>query len=136
MEEAFLKLLLALILGASIGLEREMKKKEAGLQTYSLVCFSSCLFAIVAFSLAKLKIIDSSLIIMAIAVGMGFIGAGAIFKSENKVLGLTTAAGLWGTAALGLTVASGFYYLAVFSTFLILTILAGFGFLEEKIFKK
>lgn len=136
MEEVILKLLLAVFLGALIGLEREIKKKGAGLQTYSLVALGSCLFSLVAFSLANLKIIDPSLIIMAIAVGMGFIGAGAIFKGETQILGLTTAAGLWTTAAIGLAVGAGFNFLAIFSTFLILVILAGFGYLEDRFFEK
>lgn len=136
MEEIILKLILALFLGGLVGLEREIKRKGAGLQTYSLVSLGSCLFSIIAFSLANLKIIDPSLIIMAIAVGMGFIGAGAIFRGENQIIGLTTAAGLWTMAAIGLATGSGFYFLAIFSTVLILLILAGFGFFEEKFFKK
>ena len=130
------QLLLAIFLGALIGLEREIKRKEAGLQTYSLVTLGSCLFALIAFSLAKLKIIDPSPIILAIAIGMGFIGAGAIFRGETQVQGLTTAAGLWTAAAIGLAVGSGFYLLAIFTTFLVVLILAGFGLLEEKTFFK
>lgn len=136
MEEVILKLLLSVLLGALIGSEREIKKKEAGLRTYSLVSLGSCLFTIIAFSLANLKIIDPSVIIMAIAVGMGFIGAGAIFKGETQIIGLTTAAGLWTTAAIGLAVGVGFYFLAIFSTVLILVILAGFSYLERKIFRR
>lgn len=136
MEEVFFKLLLATLCGSLIGLEREIKKKGAGLQTYSLVCLGSSLFSIITFSLSRLKIVDPSLIIMAIAVGMGFIGAGAIFRGESQVTGLTTAAGLWATAAIGLAIGASFYFLALFSTLLVLLILAGFGYLEEKVFKK
>lgn len=136
MEEVFFKLLLATFCGSLIGLEREIKKKGAGLQTYSLVCLGSSLFSIITFSLSRLKIVDPSLIIMAIAVGMGFIGAGAIFRGESQVTGLTTAAGLWATAAIGLAIGASFYFLALFSTLLVLLILAGFGYLEEKVFKK
>lgn len=136
MEEVILKLLLAVFLGAIIGLEREMKKKGAGLQTYSLVSLGSCLFSVIAFSLGNLKLIDPSPIFMAIAVGMGFIGAGAIFKGETQILGLTTAAALWTTAAIGLAIGAGFYFLATFTTFLVLIILTAFGYLEEKIFRK
>jgi len=130
------QLILAVLLGASVGLEREIKKRGAGLQTYSLVTLGSCLFALIALSLAKLEIIDPSPIILAIAIGMGFIGAGAIFRGETQVQGLTTAAGLWTTAAIGLAVGSGFYFLAIFTTFLVVLILAGFGLLEEKFFGK
>jgi len=135
-DELFLQLSLAVILGGLIGLEREFKRKGAGIQTYSLVSLGSCLFSIIAFSLANLKILDPSPILMAIAVGMGFIGAGAIFKGETQIFGVTTAAGLWTTAAIGLAVGAKFYFLAIFSTALVLIIFYLFGFIEEKIFQK
>jgi putative Mg2+ transporter-C (MgtC) family protein len=136
MKEVFLRLLLSVFFGALIGLEREVKRKGAGLQTYSLVALGSCLFSLIAFSLGQSKIIDPSSILMAIAVGMGFIGAGAIFKVETQVLGLTTAAGLWATAGVGLAIGAGFVPLAAFSTFLILLIFIIFGFFEERLFRK
>ncbi len=128
------QLFLATLLGGLIGLERETKKKEAGLQTYSLVALGACLFTIISLLLAKSGVIDPSPIILAIAIGMGFIGAGAIFRGENQIKGLTTAAGLWVTAAMGLAVGAQFYLLAICTTFLVLIIFAGFGLLEEKIF--
>jgi putative Mg2+ transporter-C (MgtC) family protein len=134
--EVFFQLILAIVLGGLIGLERELKKKGAGLQTYSLVSLGSCLFSLIAFSLGNLKIIDPSPILVSIAVGMGFIGAGAIFRGETQVFGLTTAAGLWTVAAIGLAVGAKFYSLAIFSTVLILIIFYFFGLLEEKLFKK
>jgi putative Mg2+ transporter-C (MgtC) family protein len=134
--EVFFQLILAIVLGGLIGLERELKKKGAGLQTYSLVSLGSCLFSLIAFSLRNLKIIDSSSILVAIAVGMGFIGAGAIFRGETQVFGLTTAAGLWTTAAIGLAIGAKLYSLAFFSTILVLIIFYFFGLLEEKFFKK
>ncbi len=134
--EIITQLFLALILGSLIGLERELKRKEAGLQTYRLVALGACLFTIISLLLDKSGIIDSSSIILAIAVGMGFIGAGAIFRGENKIKGLTTAAGLWVTAAIGLAVGAQFYLLAICATFLALIIFAGLGLLEEKFFKK
>jgi putative Mg2+ transporter-C (MgtC) family protein len=136
MKGVFLRLLLSVFFGALIGLEREVKRKGAGLQTYSLVALGSCLFSLIAFSLGQSKIIDPSSILMAIAVGMGFIGAGAIFKVETQVLGLTTAAGLWATAGVGLAIGAGFIPLAAFSTFLILLIFIIFGFFEERLFRK
>jgi putative Mg2+ transporter-C (MgtC) family protein len=134
--EVFFQLILAVILGGLIGLERELKKKGAGIQTYSLVSLGSCLFSLIAFSLGNLKIIDPSPILVAIAVGMGFIGAGAIFRGETQVFGLTTAAGLWTVAAIGLAIGAKFYSLAIFSTVLVLVIFYFFGILEEKFFKK
>ena len=140
--EIFYQLLLATILGALIGLEREIKRKEAGLQTYSLVALGTCLFTIISFELfnsffGKAGIsFDPSRIIMAIAIGIGFIGAGVIFRQPAGIVGLTTAAGLWTTAAIGIAAGAKLYFLAIFTTFLGLLILAGFGQLEEKFFKK
>jgi putative Mg2+ transporter-C (MgtC) family protein len=134
--EVFFQLILAVVLGSLIGLERELKKKGAGIQTYSLVSLGSCLFSLIAFSLGNLKIIDPSPILVAIAVGMGFIGAGAIFRGETQVFGLTTAAGLWTVAAIGLAIGAKLYSLAFFSTVLVLVIFYFFGLLEEKFFKK
>lgn len=135
------QLLLATFLGALIGIEREMKKREAGLQTYSLVTLGTCFFTIISFELFKSlsgmagAIFDPLQIIPAIAIGIGFIGAGAISRRDSKVTGLTTAAGLWTAAAIGIAVGAGLYYLAVITTFLTLVILAGFGILEEKVLK-
>jgi len=135
--ETICQLLLATILGAIIGGEREMKKREAGLQTYSLVALGSSLITVIALFLDKEGIIsDPSPIFLAIALGMGFIGAGTIFRREGKVEGLTTAAGLWVTAAIGLAVGVKLYILAGLTTFLALLIFLGFGFLENKLFKK
>jgi putative Mg2+ transporter-C (MgtC) family protein len=134
--ELFFQLILAVILGGLIGLERELKKKGAGIQTYSLVSLGSCLFSLIAFSLGNLKALDPSPILVSIAVGMGFIGAGAIFRGETQVFGLTTAAGLWTVAAIGLAIGAKFYSLAIFSTILVLIIFYFFGLLEEKFFKK
>ena len=140
--EAVFQLILATIFGALVGLERGIKKKEAGLQTYSLVTLSTCLFTIISFELFNIFFnktgisFDPSRIIMAIAVGIGFIGAGVIFRQASGVIGLTTAAGLWTTAAIGIAVGVKLYFLATFTTFLALFILAGLGLLEEKFLKK
>lgn len=142
MMEVVFQLILATIFGALIGLERGIKRKEAGLQTYSLVTLGTCLFTIISFELfniffAKTGIsFDPSRIIMAIAVGIGFIGAGVIFRQASGVIGLTTAAGLWTVAAIGIAVGVKLYFLASFTTFLALFILAGLGLLEEKFLKK
>jgi putative Mg2+ transporter-C (MgtC) family protein len=134
--EVFFQLILAVVLGGLIGLERELKKKGAGIQTYSLVSLGSCLFSLIAFNLGNLKVLDPSPILVSIAVGMGFIGAGAIFRGETQVFGLTTAAGLWTVAAIGLAIGAKLYSLAFFSTILVLVIFYFFGLLEEKFFKK
>ncbi|PIS13734.1 MAG: magnesium transporter MgtC [Candidatus Tagabacteria bacterium CG09_land_8_20_14_0_10_41_14] len=131
------QLFLAAILGSLIGLEREIKRKGAGLQTYSLVALGACFFTVVALSFAELKIIsDPAPIILAIALGTGFLGAGAISHGDRKTEGLTTAAGVWLTAAIGLAVGANFLSLALLGTFLALLILAGLGLIEEKVFKE
>ena len=140
--EIICQLFLATFLGALIGLEREIKRKEAGLQTYSLVALGTCLFTLISLELFNSFLgktgasLDLLRIIQAIAIGIGFIGAGVIFRQSSGVIGLTTAAGLWATAAIGIAVGVKLYFLAIFTTFLSLFILAGFGLLEEKILKK
>lgn len=136
------QLFLATFLGALIGLEREYKRKQAGLQTYSLVALGSCLFTIISFSLINLFPGESGInldplrVIQAIAIGIGFIGAGVIFRQPAGIFGLTTAAGLWLSSAIGIAVGAGLYFLAAFTTLLAILILAGLGLLEEKLFKK
>ncbi|MFQ6049430.1 MAG: MgtC/SapB family protein [Candidatus Paceibacterales bacterium] len=136
------QLLLATFLGALIGLEREVKRKKAGLQTYSLVALGACLFTIISFDLFNSFLgknginFDPSRVIQAIAVGIGFIGAGVIFRQPSGIIGLTTAAGLWVAAAIGIAAGTGFYSLAIFATLIALLILAGLGMLEEKILYK
>ena len=135
------QLFLAVLLGALIGFEREWKRKSAGLQTYSLVALGSCIFTIASFQFLNILSdeeinFDPTRIIQAVATGIGFIGAGVIFFRKDRVEGLTTAAGLWATAAIGVAVGANFYFLAFVSTFLALVVLAGFGFLERKIIDK
>jgi len=135
------QLLLATFLGALIGLEREIKKKGAGLQTYSLVSLATCLFAIILFQFLNLfsgkdTIFNLAGLIQAVAIGLGFIGAGVIFRQSSGIVGLTTAAGLWMAGAIGIATGAKLYFLAIFSTLLTLLILAGFGLLEEKLFER
>jgi len=139
--EIICQLLLATFFGALIGLEREYKKKRAGLQTYSLVSLATCLFTIILFQFLNLSsgkdtIFNFAGVIQAVAIGLGFIGAGVIFRQPSGIVGLTTAAGLWVTGAIGIAIGARLYSLAVFSTFLALLILAGLGLLEEKFFKE
>jgi putative Mg2+ transporter-C (MgtC) family protein len=140
--EIIFQLFLSMILGALLGLEREYKGKEAGLQTYSLVALGACLFTMLSFEIAGYAsgsvgtTFDHSRIIQAIAVGIGFLGAGVIFRQQSGVVGLTTAAGLWITAAVGIAVGIKLYYLATFTVFLALLVLAGLGRLEHRFFRK
>ncbi len=135
-----LQLLLALVLGGIVGLEREYKRKEAGVKTYSLVSLGACLFTILGIKLVENfagspgSAVDIGRIIQAVAIGVGFIGAGVVFRKEEHIEGLTTAAGLWVVAGMGILVGLGFYILAIFVSFLTLGVLAGLSVAEEKIF--
>jgi len=140
--ETIFKLFLALFLGALIGLEREIKRKEAGLQTYALVVLGTCLFTILGFKFFYLFSdkqsvnFDSLVIIQAVATGIGFIGAGVIFRGEQGTRGLTTAAGLWVAAAIGVSVGANFYFLAILTTVFTILIFSGLGLFEEKFLRK
>jgi putative Mg2+ transporter-C (MgtC) family protein len=139
--QIFFQLLLASFLGGMVGLEREYGKKEAGLRTYTLVCLGSALFAIVALNglggfekLASVRI-DPIRIVQAIAIGIGFIGSGLIIFRKDHIEGLTTAAGLWVTSAIGIAVGLGLYSIAIFASLLSIGILSGLRILEERVLR-
>ena len=137
--QPFFQILLAALLGAIIGLEREYKRKEAGLKTFSLVSLGACFFTVVAVYLSSsssFSQVDPSRVIQAVAIGIGFIGSGLILRRKAQVEGLTTAAALWATSAIGIGVGMQLYLLAAFGTFLTIGILAGFRLIEEKLFHK
>lgn len=141
--QPFLQLLLAALLGGLIGLEREYKRKEAGLKTFSLVSLGACFFTVVAIYLsshpsysASFVQVDPGRVIQAVAIGIGFIGSGLIIYRKFQVEGLTTAAALWATAAIGIGVGVRLYFLAILGAFLTIGILAGFRLIEEKFFHK
>lgn len=130
--ETFFQLFLAVLLGSLIGLEREFAKKTAGVRTFALAAMGSCLFSIIS---GLVTVSDPSRIASQVVVGIGFIGAGLIFKkSEDKggaVLGLTTATTLWVAAAIGMAVGFKFYWLAISTTFLSLLVLVVFWYIEH-----
>ena len=136
--QPFLQLLLAALLGGLIGLEREYKRKEAGLKTFSLISVGACFFTLVATYLASHQsyLIDPGRVIQAVAIGIGFVGSGLIIYRRGEVEGLTTAAALWATAAIGIGVGIKLYFLAMLGTFLTIGILAGFRLIEEKVIHK
>lgn len=115
-----IRLIVALALGLAVGIEREFVGKEAGTKTYSLVTLGSALFTVLSFDP---NFPDPSRIIAQIITGIGFLGAGLIIFHENKVHGLTTAAGLWAMAGVGVAAGMGYYTLAFLSTIFILFIL-------------
>lgn len=123
--ETTLRLFVALLLGGVIGLEREYRSKEAGFRTHFLVAVGSALFCIVSQYGFGFDLKDSSRVAAQVVSGIGFLGAGTIIFQRNMVRGLTTAAGLWVTAAIGLACGTGMYAAAVLSTAIVLLGLEG-----------
>lgn len=123
--ETTLRLFVALLLGGVIGLEREYRSKEAGFRTHFLVAVGSTLFCIVSQYGFGFDLKDSSRVAAQVVSGIGFLGAGTIIFQRNMVRGLTTAAGLWVTAAIGLACGTGMYAAAVLSTAIVLLGLEG-----------
>jgi putative Mg2+ transporter-C (MgtC) family protein len=124
------RILLALLLGAIIGYERERAHKVAGLRTHMLVCVSTALVSLLALygfdEVGAANAESSSRIIAGVLTGIGFIGGGAILRQESHISGTTTAASLWTVSAIGIAVGVGFLYAAVAVTliaYLILTIM-------------
>jgi putative Mg2+ transporter-C (MgtC) family protein len=127
-DESLLRLALAAALGGLIGVEREIREREAGLRTHMLVALGSALFTIVsaygfhAFLSSGQSVVraDPTRIAAQIVTGIGFLGAGAIIRQGLSVRGLTTAATLWVVAAIGLAAGAGYYSAAVITTALVL----------------
>lgn len=143
--EFVLRIFCAAVLGGLIGLEREYRAKEAGFRTHFLVALGSAVFMIVsAYGFSDVALSDTtgrwdvSRVAAQVVSGIGFIGAGTIIfrKAENIVSGLTTAAGLWVTAAIGLACGGGMYVLSIATTLMVLLGLEAFNFFLRKIDKK
>lgn len=115
-----LRLLIAMLLGGSIGIEREYRSKEAGFRTHFLVALGSALFCVVSQYGFGIDLKDSSRVAAQVVSGIGFLGAGTIIFQKNVVRGLTTAAGLWVTAAIGLACGTGMYAAACITTLLVI----------------
>ena len=115
-----LRLAVAMLLGGVIGFEREYRAKDAGFRTHFLVALGSALFCIVSQYGFGFELKDSSRVAAQVVSGIGFLGAGTIIFQKNVVRGLTTAAGLWVTAAIGLACGTGMYLPAVVTTLMVL----------------
>ncbi|MGM9778612.1 MAG: MgtC/SapB family protein [Prevotella sp.] len=115
-----LRLAIAMLLGGVIGFEREYRAKDAGFRTHFLVALGSALFCIVSQFGFGFELKDSSRVAAQVVSGIGFLGAGTIIFQKNVVRGLTTAAGLWVTAAIGLACGTGMYLPAVVTTLMVL----------------
>jgi putative Mg2+ transporter-C (MgtC) family protein len=132
--DLMLRLLVALALGAIVGLERERQERAAGLRTVTMVSLGSCLFTIIgAYGFANT---DPSRVAAQIVTGIGFLGAGTIFLRKDLVRGLTTAATIWAVAAIGMAAGTARYFEAAFTTLLILAVLMVLKPIEKRFFKR
>lgn len=124
-----IKLVLAAVLGGAMGWERELKGKAAGLRTHMLVAVGAALFVMAPLE-AGVPLGDLTRVMQGVAAGIGFVGAGAILKmsDQGQVMGLTTAAGIWMTAAVGLAVGTGRVWLPVVGVVIAVLILALLGY--------
>lgn len=118
--EFFIRIVLAAILGALVGLERSKRQKEAGVRTHCIIACTSALFMILSkyafvdlVGVNGLRGADPARIAAQVVSGISFLGAGVIFKNGSSIRGLTTAAGMWGTAAVGMAIGAGMYWVGL-----------------------
>ena len=121
-QEIIIKLLLSALWGAIIGAEREYHSKSAGFRTMILISISACILTVLSNEIAGPNNTDR--ITANILTGIGFLGAGVIFRNDNKVNGITTAATIWAVATLGIAIGSGNFMLALYGGLLIIIILS------------
>ncbi|NQV93371.1 MgtC/SapB family protein [Candidatus Kaiserbacteria bacterium] len=134
----FGQLILAILLGMTLGTERSViANKRAGTRTYSLVALGSCLFSIISIQVTSqylgLVSFDPMRVTAGIITGIGFLGAGIIIFKDSTLQGLTTAAGLWVSAGIGVAVAFSLYAIAIFTTILTLLVFTVLWFVENKL---
>jgi putative Mg2+ transporter-C (MgtC) family protein len=135
------RLLLAACLGGALGLDRERLEQPAGLRTHMLTALAAAVFTVLTFEIyaGMLKSAGSSnsgdpiRIIEAVTAGVAFLAAGAIFRSQGDVYGLTTGAGMWLAGAIGVACGAGYYVLAVMATLLAAFIVAALRRLEQRL---
>lgn len=150
LHEAILRLLLAVILGSVVGIERELGRQSAGLRTHILVCLGAAAFTLVSisdmsrglmplsgFSLDNIHIThDPARVAAQVVTGIGFIGGGAVLRHGSSIRGLTTAASLWMMASVGMLCGVGHYYLAGITTLLSFLVLFIIGWVERSFLRK
>ncbi len=135
--EIIIKIILSIILSGLVGMERERLKRPAGIRTHMLVGVGATLVILTSiylkqtFDLVQVDRMGSQVIS-----GIGFLGAGTIIQQGNTVQGLTTAAGLWAVACIGIAVGAGFYFGAITATVIVLITLILFKKIEKNIMKK
>jgi putative Mg2+ transporter-C (MgtC) family protein len=132
--QVIIRLLLAALFGGIVGYERELKGKAAGIRTHMLVCLGTAMIIIVA-RLDGIPLAEMSKVIEGVVAGIGFLGGGVILKlsQEREIRGVTTAAGIWTTAGVGIAVGLGQVWLAVISMIVVWLILFVLGHFEKKV---
>lgn len=139
-QDIIMRLLIALIVGGLTGLERERSHQFAGFRTHILVSVGSCITSITSLSLFfqynSYSNIDPARLSAQVLSGVGFLGAGAILKTSNGIRGLTTAAGIWATACIGIAVGYGYYILAISAWLFVMITLYILKNIDKMIFKK
>ena len=133
---AISKLVLSLVLGAIIGIERRRKGQIAGMRTFALISMGATLVMLISIYIPQvymgLKNGDPGRIAAQVVSGVGFLGAGAIIQMKGSVRGLTTAAGIWMAACIGLAVGAGMYLISIIATLLIIFILVNIERIEQR----
>jgi putative Mg2+ transporter-C (MgtC) family protein len=137
--EVFLRLLVATLLGALVGFDRELRNKPAGLRTHILIALASAVFTLITFELhlevtqREHATADPIRIIEAVTAGVAFLAAGAIIQSRGNVQGLTTGANMWLAGALGVAAGAGYYILAAIAAMFALVVLTVIGRMEARL---
>lgn len=129
-------IVLAVVLGAVIGLEREFKQKAAGLRTNVLICVGAAVFTIISRKMGLANEQSMTRIAAQIVTGVGFLGAGAIIRDRAGILGLTTAATIWLVASIGMACGAGYYGLSIATTLFVIVVLIGLRQIEKIIHRK
>jgi putative Mg2+ transporter-C (MgtC) family protein len=127
-----IKLLIAILAGGGIGLEREMRGKPAGLRTNILICVGSALLMDLSIGVVQGTNGDPGRIAAQVVTGIGFLGAGTILHTRRTITGLTSAATIWVVAAIGLTAGAGFHFEALATTATVMIVLRGLGWIEGR----
>lgn len=134
--DILLPCILALIFGGLIGFQREKAERPAGLRTHALVCLGSTVFTLISYlGFSSLYDVDPSRIAAGIVTGIGFIGAGVIFRQGPLVRGVTTAASIWVVASVGMALGTKLYYLALLVTVLGFITLSILKYIEDRVIK-
>lgn len=133
--ELLVRLVLSIILGGIIGFERGGTKHAAGLRTHTILCLGAASVMVVSESLVNKYNIPNEIMRMGAQIisGVGFLGAGGIIMSRGQLHGITTAAGLWTTACVGIAVGSGNYVVSIFMVLLMMLVMLGFRSVSQKI---